>query len=260
MEPKVTIIGVGRLGEAVLAGLLRSGYPADALRGNEKPSDAFGIDVEPDNAAVVKDASVVLLAVPPDRVATVAHEIGPALARDAIVVSLAAGVPTSTVQADLSRANPVVRVMTNTAARVGEAMSAITPGHSATPVHVAVVRRLFERLGAVIEVPEQDQDTVTAIAGAGPMFGAYLAGAIGTVALQHELPVADAHLLAAQALYGAAALLKAGVAPAELVDQARTPGGVSEAAFEALSHHSVDHNLRKAVEAAIRRAGQLAQR
>lgn len=264
---KIAVIGVGHLGEAILAGLLRAGFASDALAGTALPqeraaqlSEQYGIEVSTDPQDAARQATLVLLTIPPDQVASTARQLAPVLSEAAtIVASLAAGVTTRSIEEELPTAR-VVRVMTNTAARTGDAMSVLCAGASAGSADLAAVRAVFDQLGTTAEAAEESMDAVTAIVGSGPAFVYYLALALEEAAQEHGLGTELGRQLVSQMMYGAATVLKQDQTPTvELIAQVATPGGTTEAGLNVLGHHSVEKLLRKAMDAAIRQAGKLAQ-
>lgn len=262
---RVALLGIGHLGEAVLTGLLASGYPPAAVTGTALPAEraerlsaTHGVRVGTDNTAAVRGAALVLLAVPPAAVIGVAAAIGPALAPGAVVVSLAAGVPTGRIEPHLPPGTPVVRAMTNTAARIGRAATALSPGRACDAEHRRTVGALFDRLGASVVVDEDLQDTATAVAGSGPAFLYRLAAALIDAATARGLPDDAARLLVTQTLDGAAATLRdSGGGPADLVAAVATPGGTTRAALDRLDRDHIADTIAAAVTAAVDRSHHL---
>ena len=172
---RVAVLGGGVMGEAVVAAVLRAGVAVDdlavserfATRANEL-GERYGVRAADGNAKVSASADVVVIALKPKDVAGALAEISPALRPGAIVVSVAAGLPISFYEARLPAGVPVVRVMPNTPAVIGEGAAAISGGSSATPEHLDRVQALLAGTGLVLQVAEHDLDAVTAISGSGP--------------------------------------------------------------------------------------------
>ena len=177
----VAVIGAGKIGELVLSGLLRAGWPATQLlvtarraeRGKEL-AERYGVRVT-DNLTAVAEADVLAIAVKPQDAGFLMDEIGAKVPADKLIISLCAGLPTSFFAARLPEGTPVVRVMTNTPALVDQAMTAISAGPHATAAHLALAEEMFTPLGRTLRLPESQQDAVTALSGSGPAYFFYLA-------------------------------------------------------------------------------------
>jgi pyrroline-5-carboxylate reductase len=264
---RIAIIGIGQLGEAVLAGLLRAEVPASALTGTVLPvrrasalTARYSVPVTTGNAAAVRGADIVLLAVPPASTTGAAADIAPALRDDAVVVSLAAGVTTGMIERQLPPGTPVIRAVVNTPIQVGQAMTALCPGAAVDPAQLARVRWLFGRVGVTVEIPESLADTMTAIAGSGPALVYHQAAAMISAAIAEGLDGATAATAVVQTFYGAASMLKRTTsAPSALIDQVATPGGATCTALNELDKAGAADITRRAVAAAVLRSQTLAE-
>lgn len=259
----LAIIGAGKLGGAVLAGVARSGWPlpqlciveADQARGAQL-AQQYSVPVLSDIAAAVAIADVLLIAVKPADTAAVAQQIRAALdhslaSTPPLVISAAAGIATAAYEAHLPPGAPVVRVMPNTAAFVGEAMSAVSPGAHATAEHVALAVRIFAAIGEVIEVPEDQQDAITAISGSGPAYVFLAAEALIAAAVELGIAPGHARTLVVQTVVGAGVMLRdSGDDAATLRVAVTSPGGTTAAALAAFEAA----DLRGAFSAAARAA------
>jgi pyrroline-5-carboxylate reductase len=262
---RIAIIGIGQLGEAVLTGLLRAGVPASAITGAVLPvrrasalTARYSVSVTTDNAAAVRGADVVLLAVPPASTTGTAADIAPALRDDAVVVSLAAGVTTGMIERQLPPGTPVIRAVVNTPIEAGQAMTALCPGAAVTSGQLARIRWLFSRVGVTVEIPESLADTMTAIAGSGPALVYHQAAAMISAAIAEGLDGAMAATAVVQTFYGAASMLKKTASPpGALIDQVATPGGATSAALDELDRAGAAGITRRAIAAAVRRSGTL---
>src|SRR6478736_4755447 len=152
--PSIAILGAGSMGGAVLQGLARSGLATSGLTATNRAAAA----------------DIVLVGVKPAMVPDLLREIAPAVRPGTIVVSLAAGVTIATFEGILGAGIPVLRSMPNTPALVGRAVTGLAGGTEATAEHAALVRRLFETVGTVIEVPEDKIDALSTISGSGPAY------------------------------------------------------------------------------------------
>ncbi len=253
---RIAVLGAGTIGEALLAGLLRSGQDAGELMFTERYpqrcaelTERYGIDaVLPQTAAQLAD--ILVLAVKPQDVEELLAELTE-LNGGAVVISLCAGLPTSVFERRLPAGTPVVRVMPNTPMVIGEAISAISAGKHATEQHLAVSERLMRAVGRVVRVPENQQDAVTAISGSGPAYLFLLVEAMIDAGVLLGLPRTVAAELATQSAVGAATMLRdTGRHPALLREGVTSPGGTTSAAVRALE----DHGLRTAIFAAVEAA------
>jgi len=280
---RIAIIGGGNIGEALLAGLLQSGrqvkdlvvaeaYPARAALLAEK----YSVRVT-DVADAAETAAYVIVAVKPDAVEGVV-EVLAELASDAdsssveqVVVSVAAGVPTSFYEAKLPAGAPVVRAMPNTPMLVGAGITALSRGRFANEAQLAEVSEIFSAVGAVLTVPEKQMDAVTAVSGSGPAYFFLMVEAVVDAGVAAGLPRPVATQLAAQTMAGAAAMLldrmtESGpgsvVGPldtsaAELRASVTSPGGTTAAGLRELERGGLRSAVASAVEAAKTRSEQL---
>lgn len=265
-EHTVAVIGTGKMGETLLSGLLRAGWPADRLlatvrrpeRG-EQLSQRYGVRVL-DNREAAQAASVLVIAVKPQDAPALLDELGPSVPPGRLVVSMCAGLPTSVFEKRLAADTPVVRVMSNTPALVDQAMSAISAGSHATAEHLELAESLFAPVGRTLRVPESQQDAVTALSGSGPAYVYYLAEAMTDAGILLGLPRQTAHELIVQAITGAAAMLRdTGDAPVRLREAVTSPAGTTINAVRELDNHRVRAAVVDAIEAAAARGGEIAR-
>ena len=261
----IAVLGVGKLGEALLSGLLRSGLPASSLLAAERHqgraaeiAERYGVATpSPEEAVAVAD--VVLLVVKPQDMRTLLGEVATHLRPGALVVSMAAGITSSLVEELLPEGTPVVRVMTNTPVFVDEAMSAISPGSHAGDEHLQVVEDLLSPVGKVVRVPESQQDAVTALSGSGPAYFFFLVEAMIDAGILLGLPRAVAAELIVQTAVGSARMLReSGEHPVLLREAVTSPGGTTIAAIRTMEDHGVRAAMLAAIEAARDRSRELA--
>lgn len=262
---KVAIIGGGVMGETILAALLRSGHPHDAVQVSEKyPARAEELAARhqvtvTDNRTASAGASVVFLVVKPADTTEVLTEIADQLTADQVVVSLAAGVPLAKLHRAVPADVPVIRVMPNTPALVEQGMAALTPDERCTRDQVEAVTTLLRATGRVVEVPESQQDAVTALSGSGPAYLFLVAEALIEAGVHLGLPRPVAHELAVQTIFGSATMLaQSGQHPAVLREQVTSPGGTTAAALAALERSGLRAAFIDALAAAKHRATDLA--
>lgn len=262
---RIAVLGVGKIGEALVSGVLRAGKPADEVlvttrrveRGKEL-RERYGVEVVA-NADAARMADTLIITVKPQDMGTLLDELAPHVAPDRLVVSGAAGITTAFVAGRLADGVPVVRVMTNTPVLVDEAMSVISGGPNCREEHLARVESIFEHLGRTIRLAEQQQDAATALSGSGPAYFYYLVEAMIDAGILLGLPRAVAHELIVQSAVGAATMLRdSGEHPVRLREAVTSPAGTTIAAIRELENHGVRAAMLAALEAARDRSRELA--
>lgn len=271
--PSLAFLGAGSMGGAILQGVVASGVPVDGgivatNRSAEKAAALAGLagvtavslaEQPTGNTDAAASARIILIGVKPAMVAELLREIAPALRPDAIIVSLAAGVTLDTFAAVLGDGVSVIRSMPNTPATVGKAVTGLAAGAAASAADVAVVRRLFELVGAVVEVPEDQIDALSTISGSGPAYVFLLIEEFTKAAIGKGFDEADARLMAEQTFIGAARLLEAsGEDPAELRRRVTSPKGTTERAIAVLQDAHLEAVFAEATDAALARAREIA--
>ncbi|WP_188838540.1 pyrroline-5-carboxylate reductase [Flexivirga endophytica] len=264
VDRRVAFLGVGMMGEALLSGLLRSGDPTRIVVSDHSAerqaqvAEKYGVQ-SATTAEAVAGATTVIAAVKPPDMGALLDEIAAGLEPGALVISVAAGITTAYLEAHLPEGTPVVRVMPNTPALVGEGMTAISPGTHSESRHLAAAQDLLSSSGTVISVPESKLDTVTAISGSGPAYVFYVVEAMVEAGVLLGLPRDTSTELVVQTLYGAATMLKeTGDHPSLLRERVSSPGGTTIAALRQLDDHKVRAAFLTAMEAAARRSAELA--
>ena len=251
----VAVIGAGKLGELVLSGLLRAGWPArQLLATTRRPERAtelaerYGIRPVP-NLTAIAEADVLAIAVKPQDAGRLLDEFGMKVPSGKLVVSLCAGLPTGYFADRLPDGIPVVRVMTNTPALVDEAMTVISPGSHATEEHLALTEEIFQPLGRTLRVPESQQDAVTALSGSGPAYFYLLVEAMIDAGILLGLPRQVAHELIVQTAIGSAVMLRdSGEHPVKLREAVTSPAGTTISAIRELENHGVRAALLTALD------------
>jgi pyrroline-5-carboxylate reductase len=266
MDGTLAILGTGRLGEALLSGLLRSGW-ADreqircTARREERArelTEAHGVRASTDSAAAAAEADVLLLAVKPQNIRALLADIAPKVHDGQTVISVAAGVPTAVLEALLPERTPVVRVMSNVPVQVDEAMSAVAPGRWADGDHLTIAEAIFGHIGRVVRLAEEHLDAVTALSGSGPAYFFLLAEAMIDAGILLGLSRDVATELIIQTMVGSAKMLRdTGRHPVELRESVTSPGGTTIAAIRVLEQERVRAAFLNAIEAARDRSVQL---
>ncbi len=262
---RVSVLGGGKMGEALLAGMIDAGYEsgdlcvaeADPDRRRHLETSLAGIRVVPSSAWALPDAEVVIVAVKPGDVAEALGASIDGLAHDALVLSIAAGVTIRELE-EMAPGRPVVRAMPNTPALVRSGASAIASGSHASAVHSSLVCRLLGAVGTVVEVPEYQLDAVTGLSGSGPAYVFLMAEAMIEAGVLAGLSREVSSGLVTQTLLGSARLLAAGDSTAEQLRAAVTsPGGTTAAGLRVLEAHGFRAAMLDAVMAATQRSREL---
>lgn len=262
---RYAVLGGGRMGAALVAGLLDAGLDPEYLtvaemdpaRRRALEDELAPVRVAPSAPWVVGEADVVIVAVKPADVASVLEASLPTLRDDALVVSIAAGVGIAALEAAVP-GRPVVRAMPNTPAVVREGVAAIAPGTHATDRHLDIARRLLEAVGAVVVVPESLLDAVTGLSGSGPAYVFLLAEAMIEAGVLNGLPRDVAATLVHGTIRGAGVLLTESGETAEQLRAAVTsPGGTTAVGLRALESGSMRAAVLNAVTAAAERSREL---
>ncbi len=264
-ELRVVVVGAGRMGEAIIAGLVASGWPAEAIvvveahqPRAEEVGQRYGVAVLPPAEAVVGAAVGVVAVTPHARPAGWAAVAGH-LAPGATVVSVAAGVGTAAVARHVPKGTPVVRAMPNTPALVGEGMSVLSPAPGCPAESLDLAERVLGAVGQVRRVDEAAQDAVTAISGSGPAYVFYVAEAMIDAGVLLGLPRPLSRDLAVQTLVGAAAMLRdTGEHATVLRENVTSPGGTTAAALQVLDDAAVKAAFARAMQACHDRSAELA--
>jgi pyrroline-5-carboxylate reductase len=264
-EHVIAVIGAGKMGEALVSGLLKAGISPDDLiiteRYEERASELsqrYGVK-SVSNADAAHQADTIVLAVKPQDMDALLAELAPVVTSDHLIVTIAAGITTSAIERRLPAGVPVVRVMPNTPALVGEAMSAVAPGAHASAEHLDRAEALFRPVGRVVRLPESQLDAVTALSGSGPAYVFYLVEAMTDAGILLGLPRAIAHELIVQTVYGAAVMLReTGEHPVALREAVTSPAGTTISAIRELENHGVRAAFLAALEAARDRSRELA--
>ncbi|MGV9771512.1 pyrroline-5-carboxylate reductase [Streptosporangium sp. NPDC003464] len=261
----IAILGTGKMGEALLSGLLRAGFkPGDVMATARRAERAaalrerYGVQVV-SNAEAAKGADTIILAVKPQDMGSLLAEIAAHVPADRLVISAAAGITTSFVESRLGADIPVVRVMSNTPVLVDEAMSVISAGAHASEEHLRRAEDLLKPVGKVLRIPETQQDAATALSGSGPAYFFYLVEAMVDAGILLGMPRTAALDMVTQSIVGAAIMLRdSGEHPVILREAVTSPGGTTIAAIAELERHSVRAAFLAAIEAARDRSRQLA--
>jgi pyrroline-5-carboxylate reductase len=268
VEPRrVAILGAGTIGESLLRGLLSGGWrkPDEVVvtvRDQERASELakhHGVHATLSNTEAVAGATLVVIAVKPQDFDTLLGEIGGVLTPEQTVLSVAAAIPTATIEAKVAPGVPVVRAMPNRPATVHEGIAGICAGAHAGEEHLRLAEEALSHLGAVVQVPERYMDAVTAVSGSGPAYFALLAEAMIEAGILLGLSREISTQLVVQTMFGTAKLLRdEGLHPVELREQVTSPGGTTIRAIRELELAGVRAAFLNAIQAAMERSRELA--
>ena len=265
---RIAVIGGGRIGEALISGLLENGFATKDLVVAEKFEERreqlardYSIRVTGSTSDAVEGADVVVVAVKPNDVDAVVTDLAAVDAGnddEQILVSLAAGVPTVRYETKLPAGFPVVRVMPNTPMLVGEGASVLSAGRYVKQQHLDTVREILASVGTVSVVPESQIDAVTAVSGSGPAYFFLVAEAMIDAGVALGLTRTVATDLVVQTMTGSAAMLtRSGDNAADLRAAVTSPGGTTAAAIRELERGGLRTAFYEALDAAKRRSAQL---
>jgi pyrroline-5-carboxylate reductase len=264
---KVAILGGGRIGEALLSGLLSSGWRDTSEivvtnRGEERVAELrerYGAEATADNVAAVAEAGIVVVAVKPQDIDALLAQVGQHLTPEQTVVSVAAAIPTAHIEERIAEGVPVVRAMPNAPATVHEGMAGICAGAHAGDKQLALAEELLTHLGRVVRVPERSMDAITAVSGSGPAYFALLAEAMIEAGILLGLSREISTTLVVQTMFGTAKQLRdQKMHPVELRESVTSPGGTTIAAIRELEQAGVRAAFLNAIQAAMDRARELA--
>ncbi|MGA1784273.1 MAG: pyrroline-5-carboxylate reductase [Pontimonas sp.] len=269
--PSIALIGTGKMGGAILEGLRQPDVSVESLRATTQSEAASklwrekGVDarsLESDAAAnqwAVDGAHLVVLAVKPHYILDVARTIAPALAPDAVVVSVAAGITTADIEAATHR--PVVRAMPNTPTQIRQGVTGVASGATTSSDQLSSAVGLFELVGDVVIVDESDINVLSALSGSGPAYLFYVAEKMMDVATHHGFSPEQARTMVQGTLLGAAALLEAsGETPQDLRRAVTSPGGTTEQAIAVFDEHRLGEVFFEAVDRAVARAIEMSKK
>lgn len=273
MSEKIVFLGCGSMGEAILTGYLAAGtspqHVTVTVRRPERAIElaqrhgvtAIASHEEPEaNVEAVMGAAVVLLGVKPAGIAALCREVAEALAPGAVVVSVAAAVSVEQLEGALKAGQPVVRAMPNTPLKVARGVVAFSAGTYAGKAAMEAAHQVFAGSGVVLDVPENQQNAVSAISGSGPAYVFYLAQALTSAALKLGLDAKTAKVLANETIAGAGTMLGQNDADATALRRAVTsPNGTTEQAIATFEKQGLPAIIAAGTEAAAARAAAITQ-
>jgi len=262
---RIAIIGGGRIGEALLSGLLSSGWSDIVVTSRRETRVAelherHNVEATTSNTDAVRGAAIVVVAVKPQDIDALLEEIGPLLTPEQTVLSVAAAIPTKRIETRLADGVPVVRAMPNSPSTVHEGMAGISAGAHANDAHLAQAEEVLSHLGRVVRVQEDAMDAITALSGSGPAYFALLAEAMIEAGILLGLSREISTTLVVQTMLGTGKQLRdEKMHPVELRESVTSPGGTTIAAIRELEQAGVRAAFLNAIQAAMNRGRELAE-
>ena len=272
-DKSVAILGAGSMGTAILAGMIKAHIKPEHVKvtarrveSAEALAKKFGVTAyatsyQPNaNSLAVAGAQVVLLSVKPTYVVEVLEQIKDVIAEDALVISVAAGVTTATIEEHLPESVAVIRAMPNTPALIKLGVTGISVGSRASQEHLAIATELFNGVGKTLVIPEEQIDALSTISGSGPAYVFYFIEEFIRTAVAQGFTQDEAYLMVTQTFLGASELLvQTQGDPAELRRQVTSPNGTTMKAVAVLEEGNLHDLFFKATTAALNRAKEIAQ-
>ena len=261
---RLAILGAGKIGESLLAGLLSSGWTdvIATVRRQERADELherYDVEATLENGRAIAGAGVVVIAVKPQDMAALLGEIGTLVNAEQTVLSVAAAVTTRQIEEFLPSNVPVVRAMPNAPSTVHEGIAGICAGSHAGDEHLERAEEVLSHLGRVVRLPESALDAVTAVSGSGPAYFALLAEAMIEAGILLGLSREVSTQLVVQTMLGTAKLLRdEKIHPVDLREAVTSPGGTTIRAIRVLEQEGVRAAFLNAIQAAMERSQELA--
>ena len=259
------VIGIGKMGGIIVRSIAGTVFPARHIWVTdldttlvEQLCDEKGTNSTADIDTLVEKTDVILCAVPPAAIPYILPQVARNLSISQSLISIAAGVTTTTLESYFDTPPAVIRVMPNIAASVGAAISVLTTGSAANETHLTIAQQIFNACGTSLVMDERHLDAVTGVSGSGPAYVALFIEALADAGVHVGLPRTDAQKLATHTVLGAATMLiETQEHPATLKNRVTTPGGTTAAGLHALEKGGLRATLTEAILAATERAKEL---
>ncbi len=272
-DTTVAILGSGSMGTAILSGMVRHGIKKENIKVTTRKVEsaealakkfgvtAYATSYQPNsNSLAVEGAQIILLAIKPANVIEVLEQIKTVISKDAIVISVAAGVTTATIESYLPESVSVIRAMPNTPALIQQGLTGISVGSRASAEQLAVAVALFDAVGKTVVLPEDQIDALSTISGSGPAYVFYFMEEFISTAKAMGFSQEDAYLLVTQTFLGASELIAQTQGdPAELRRAVTSPNGTTMKAVAVLEEGKLHELLLRATTAALARAKEISQ-
>ena len=268
---RIAIIGAGSMGGAILSGLIAAGTAADSITASTATTESakaladkfsiktFALETSASaNAEAAKDADIFLIAVKPAKVLETLEQIKASVKDGSLVISVAAGVTTESMEQAIGSKASVIRAMPNTPSIVGHGVTGIAKGKSANDAQLAIARELFETVGQVLIVEEDKINALSTISGSGPAYVFYFAEKLMTAAKELGFTDKEADQMVRATFLGSATLLAASSeTPETLRAQVTSPNGTTMEATNTFDAYNIEGTIQMATRAALARAIEL---
>lgn len=264
---KLSIIGAGNMGFAILSGIIKSGIcrpkeisVADKSEPCRKRAENLGANVFESAAEAVSGAEYVILAVKPQGFGDISREVATSLKKEAVITSILAGKRIETYEAAFGSNSKIIRVMPNTPAMAGMGMSGLCRNANVSDDEFWFILSVFSSFGAAREVPEELMDTVTGISGSGPAYVYMFISGLIKAAVKNGMSEEDAKVFAVQTVLGSAKLaMESEDSPEQLKIKVCSPGGTTIEAVKVFEECGLEDIIVKAVDACINRSKELSR-
>lgn len=267
MSYKIGFVGAGKMASAIIKGLIKTGFakPEELVATQaetdllKEKSQILGIEVIADNKVMAQNSDTIFIATKPNQVAEVLSEIKPLINSSKLVVSIAAGVTTEKLEAELPAGTRVIRVMPNTPALVGEGMSGMVGGKNAKKEDLDYIQKLLSTIGKCIVVDNEAQiDIVTAISGSGPAFYYKVINEIARAGEKLGLDYEKSLLLSIQTAIGSAKMaLNREISMEELIANVATKGGCTRVGVDCMDENNTEKLFFDVIKSTTEKANAL---
>ncbi len=267
IEKKIGFIGGGNMGKSIMTFLLKKELfmPHQIMVYDsytpvmEKLKESLHIKATRDIKKLVDESEIIVLAVKPQVMPTVMEKVGTRFRKDQIIISIAAGISLAQLEEMLSPEHKIARVMPNTPAMVGAAMSGICLNENIDEDEEHMVLEIFKALGRAELIDEHLMDAVVGISGSSPAYVYMFINGLAEGAVREGMSKSQAYIFAAQAVLGSAKMvLESGMHPGELIDMVTSPGGTTIEAIGVLEHNAFNATIIDAVHAAAEKNRHMA--
>ena len=269
---RVCFLGTGSMGSAVLHGLIASGHPKVLISATTKSADsaaklrelgisAMAVEESADaNALMAADADLIVLGVKPHQISKLLFEIAGEIGKNAVVISMAAGITLEAMVKSLPENPNLIRTMPNTPSLVGKGVTGLSVGPNCSKEAGVAATELFAAVGAVIEIPEDKINALSAISGSGPAWVYYFIEQWEEIAQAQGFSKAQAQTMVRGTFEGALELLaQADSEPAELRRKVTSPGGTTEQIIKTFDDARLQELFASGLQAAVLRAEEIAR-
>ena len=265
MLKKISFLGAGNIAKAIMGGMLKQGVAAENLFAADPSPEqlaklAPGVSALADNLAAIEQADIVVLAVKPNTISQLCTTLAPHIG-NRLVISVAAGIQSETLQNGLGKDVPIIRCMPNTPALVQAGMTGLFATSNVTNAQKQIAESILSAIGLVEWFEnERDLDAVTAVSGSGPAYFFLIIEAMEAAAVKLGLTPAVAHQLVTQTALGASLMARDTDGPISVLrNNVTSPGGTTAAAISSLIRDEVPEIFSNAIAAAHQRSIELAK-